>query len=183
LLFQTRNAADVARRRQVSRLDAIPLEFALQTGRPPQTKSGREHRSIHPIIIERKGPEVLKSLLGNLRELRGPDGTRSKPAWAPKVHLGPQELTGGSGGAVSRGRRWAHGVLGALRCPLEERTSNVRCLRSADGPEADMGGRATVWPCPLRRYGDVLDFRSVRIALAVQACFRSQWPKLKSTVA
>jgi hypothetical protein len=45
------------------------------------------------------------------------------------------------------------------------------------------GGRATVWPCSLRRSGDVLDFRSVRIALAVQACFRPRWPSSKIAVA
>ena len=39
---------------------------------------GREHRSIYPIIIERKGPRRFEVALRNLRELRGPDGTRSK---------------------------------------------------------------------------------------------------------
>ena len=42
------------------------------------TKYGVSHRSVQPIIIGRKALEFLKSLLGNLRELRRPDGTRSK---------------------------------------------------------------------------------------------------------
>jgi hypothetical protein len=41
------------------------------------TKYGVSHRSVQPIIIGRKAPEVLKSLSGNLRELRRLDGTRS----------------------------------------------------------------------------------------------------------
>jgi hypothetical protein len=66
-------------------------------------------------------------------------------------------------------------------------TALVDSLKVLDpkGPirEADMGGRATVWPCSLRRSGDVLDFRSVRIALAVQACFRPRRPSSKIAVA
>jgi hypothetical protein len=57
-------------------------------------KSSERHRSLLSIIISgRKAPEVLKSLSGNLRELRGPDGTRSKETTGMARHRDRMRLS------------------------------------------------------------------------------------------
>jgi hypothetical protein len=60
----------------------ILVRKALKSGRASnangRTKSSVGHSSPQPIIIGRRAPRILKSLLGNLRELRRPDGTHSK---------------------------------------------------------------------------------------------------------
>src|SRR5664280_535226 len=43
---------------------------------PPGPNPAREHRSIQPIIIGRKPPEILKSLSGKLAEFRSRKGTQ-----------------------------------------------------------------------------------------------------------
>ena len=76
------------------------------------------HRSAQAIIIERKGPEVLKPLSGNLGELRGPDGTRLKETTGMVRRRDHMSLSGGSG---ERCPTDAVGRIGALGL------SGVRC--------------------------------------------------------
>jgi hypothetical protein len=63
-----------------------------------------------------------------------------EPPWSTKVLRGPQELTGGPRGGIVwtlLGALVALGLIG-VRCCTDERTSSIRCVKSAT--EFDGGG-------------------------------------------